>query len=176
MDPWLQQLRHDLVKRALWPARDLRATLAEGGSATPADLAALRAGLFDLRAPDGAPCDALTLLGHLKELAPEELLLRLGQRLAAFEAAVAAAQEAAAQDSAAQQAEAQQSAADKATSQDGDLVQPLLAALFEVEVRFEALHCSAIASGGDRATSVAPANAGAKKTDAPPGLHPQRKT
>jgi hypothetical protein len=117
MDPWLQQLRHDLVKRALWPARDLRATLAEGGSATPKDLAALRAGLFDLRAPDGASCDALTLLGHLKDTAPGETLQRLGERLAAFEAAVTAAQEVAAQ-------------------QDAGL---LLGALFELERRFDAL-------------------------------------
>jgi hypothetical protein len=92
MDPWLQRVRHDLVKRALWPARDLRALLAEGGAATPADRAALRAGLFDLRAPDGAPCDARALLGHLVDLAPEETLARLGPGLAAFEAAVGAAQ------------------------------------------------------------------------------------
>ena len=117
VDPWLQRLRHDLVKRALWPARDLRATLAEGGSATPADLVALRAGLFDLRAPDGAPCDALALLSCLRDLAPEETLARLAPGLLALEAAVREAQQVAAR---------------------GEL-QPLLAALFEVERRFEAL-------------------------------------
>ncbi len=119
MDPWLQRLRHDLVKRALWPARDLRAALAEGGSATPADLAALRAGLFDLRAPDGAPCDALTLLARLKDLAPDETLARLGLGLAALEQAVAAAQVAA--QTPRQHAEG------------------LLEALSEVERRFDAL-------------------------------------
>lgn len=119
VDPWLQRLRHDLVKRALWPARDLRAALAEGRSATPADLAALRAGLLDLRAPDGAPCDALTLLGHLKHLAPDETLARLQPGLAAFEEAVAAAQEAA-----------------RAQPLDA---QTLMAALAEVERRFDAL-------------------------------------
>lgn len=119
MDPWLQRLRHDLVKRALWPARDLRAALAEGDLTTPADLAALRAGLFDLRAPDGAPCDALTLLARLKDLAPDETLARLGLGLAAFEQAVAAAQVAA-----------------RTPRQHAE---GLLEALSEVERRFDAL-------------------------------------
>ena len=120
MDPWLQRLRHDLVKRALWPARDLRAALAEGGRVTAADEAALRAGLLELRAPDGAPCDAVTLLGHLRDLAPEETLARLGPLLAAFGAAVAAAQKTA-------QAPRPQPA------------QAVLAALEEVERRFDTL-------------------------------------
>ena len=119
VDPWLRRLRHDLVKRALWPARDLRAALAEGGVATPADLTALRAGLLELRAPDGAACDALTLLGHLRDLAPDETLARLQPGLAAFEAAVGAAQAVALE---------QQRDASK-----------LLAALAELERRFDAL-------------------------------------
>ena len=121
MDPWLQRVRHDLVKRALWPARDLRALLAEGGAAAPADLAALRAGLFDLRAPDGAPCDALALLGHLRDLAPEETLARLEPGLRAFAAAV----------------EAAQAAVGALGSRQATLA--ALEALFEVERRFEAL-------------------------------------
>jgi len=133
MDPWLQRVRHDLVKRALWPARDLRALLAEGGAATPADVAALRAGLFDLRAPDGAVCDAVTLLGHLRDLAPAEALVRLGPGLAAFEEAVAEAQRAALDLDASPRAKGKKAAAQED-------VEALLAALFEVERRFGALH------------------------------------
>ena len=73
MDPWLQQLRHDLVKRALWPARDLMALLDQGRPPSAADAIALRAGLFDLRGPDGAPCDAVTLFARLRETAPASL-------------------------------------------------------------------------------------------------------
>lgn len=54
MHPWLASLRHDLVKRALWPARDLRDS---GGR----DVAALRRGLFELTDARGAPVPAVQL-------------------------------------------------------------------------------------------------------------------
>jgi hypothetical protein len=56
MDRWLARLRHDLVKQALWRARDLRDLDGEPGDA---DLAALRRGLLDLRDLDGKPASAL---------------------------------------------------------------------------------------------------------------------
>ena len=63
MHPWLKTLRHDLVKRAVWPARDLRET---GGR----DVAALRRGLFDLTDDEGRPVDALALWKQLRAQAP----------------------------------------------------------------------------------------------------------
>jgi hypothetical protein len=63
MHPWLRSLRHDLVKRAVWPARDLRDT---GGR----DLAALRRGLFDLTDAEGAPISAEALWSRLRAGAP----------------------------------------------------------------------------------------------------------
>jgi hypothetical protein len=89
MDAWLQRLRHDLVKRALWPARDLRALLDQGRGPAAADAAALRAGLFDLRDPEGNPCDAAALLARLREDAPPTLD---PAALEAFAAALAEAQ------------------------------------------------------------------------------------
>jgi len=59
MHPWLAALRHDLVKRAVWPARDLRDT---GGR----DVAALRRGLFDLTDADGAPVSAQDLFARMR--------------------------------------------------------------------------------------------------------------
>ena len=70
MDPWLQRLRHDLVKRACWPARDLAALLAEGAAPTGRDVRALRAGLLDLRGPAGEPVEARALLASLSDDAP----------------------------------------------------------------------------------------------------------
>jgi hypothetical protein len=64
---WLSRLRHDLVKRVLWPARDL---LDSGVAPTAADAAALRAGLQDLVAPDGAPATAQELWRRFRAEAP----------------------------------------------------------------------------------------------------------
>ena len=63
MHPWLAALRHDLVKRALWPARDLRET---GGR----DLSALRRGLFELVDAEGAPVTAVQLFEKMRADAP----------------------------------------------------------------------------------------------------------
>src|SRR5437879_591980 len=63
MHPWLTALRHDLVKRALWPARDLRDS---GGR----DLAALRRGLLELKDADGMPVTAEALFGRMRSAAP----------------------------------------------------------------------------------------------------------
>src|SRR4051812_40567886 len=63
MHPWVKTVRHDLVKRAVWPARDLRET---GGR----DVAALRRGLFELTDDEGGPTDALSLWKQLRGHAP----------------------------------------------------------------------------------------------------------
>ena len=63
MHPWLAALRHDLVKRALWPARDLR----DSGSR---DVAALRRGLFELTDAEGRPVSALELWTRVRPSAP----------------------------------------------------------------------------------------------------------
>ena len=63
MHPWLAAVRHDLVKRAVWPARDLRDT---GGR----DVAALRRGLFDLTDAEGAPASAEALFARMRVDSP----------------------------------------------------------------------------------------------------------
>jgi hypothetical protein len=63
MHPWLQALRHDLVKRAVWPARDLREL---GGR----DVGALRRGLNELTDPGGAPVTAEALWQRMRKDAP----------------------------------------------------------------------------------------------------------
>ena len=63
MHPWLKRLRHDLVKRAVWPARDLRDA---GGR----DLTALRCGLMELIDADGDPISAQALWEQMREEAP----------------------------------------------------------------------------------------------------------
>ena len=138
MDPWLQQLRHDLVKRALWAARDLRTLLAEGGEPTAADLASLRAGLLSLRAPDGAPCDAVTLLARLRETAPEGL----ANRLKALAEAVAEAQRAV-QRLGSGGLEKSNTKAPRKPGAGREALEQALAALFEVERGFEALATTA---------------------------------
>jgi hypothetical protein len=60
----LRRVRHDLVKRVAWPARDLR----DSGAT---DLGALRRGLEELRDDEGAPIDALSLWARLREGAPK---------------------------------------------------------------------------------------------------------
>ena len=63
MHPWLQALRHDLVKRAVWPARDLR----DSGQQ---DVAALRRALMNLFDAEGAPVTALALWERMRAEAP----------------------------------------------------------------------------------------------------------
>jgi hypothetical protein len=63
MHPWLRALRHDLVKRAVWPARDLR----DSGEV---DVAALRRGLMELRDAEGAPISAIALFDRMRKAAP----------------------------------------------------------------------------------------------------------
>jgi hypothetical protein len=61
--PWLQALRHDLVKRAVWPARDLR-------EARERDPGALRRGLMQLSDAEGAPITAEALFDRMRREAP----------------------------------------------------------------------------------------------------------
>jgi hypothetical protein len=63
MHPWLRALRHDLVKRAVWPARDLR----DSGEQ---DVAALRRGLMELCDAEGAPITAERLFQQMRSSAP----------------------------------------------------------------------------------------------------------
>lgn len=63
MHPWLRAVRHDLVKRAVWAARDLRDS---GGR----DVAALRRGLFELVDAEGGPVSATALFGRMRAAAP----------------------------------------------------------------------------------------------------------
>lgn len=63
MHPWLRAVRHDLVKRAVWAARDLR----DSGEQ---DLEALRRGLFGLVDAEGAPIPAVDLFARLRARAP----------------------------------------------------------------------------------------------------------
>jgi len=67
MHPWLSRLRHDLVKRAVWPARDLRDASRDPA---PGDLLQLRRGLFDLRDEDGGLSTATGLWARLRAEAP----------------------------------------------------------------------------------------------------------
>lgn len=83
--PWLSRLRHDLVKRVLWPARDL---VDAPTSPTAAEAAALRAGLVDLIAPDGSPATARALWRRFRADAPAAVP---AAALDAFEQALEAA-------------------------------------------------------------------------------------
>ncbi len=64
VDAWLARLRHDLVKRLLWPARDRRDA---GGSPVPGEL---QPRLID---DEGRPATAATLWSALAADAPEGL-------------------------------------------------------------------------------------------------------
>ena len=75
MHPWLAAVRHDLVKRALWPARDQR-------DLGQRDVEALREGLLRLRDDEGREVTALQLFATLRETAPA------GAACDAFEAAL----------------------------------------------------------------------------------------
>jgi hypothetical protein len=83
MHPWLKALRHDLVKRAVWPARDLRDA---GGR----DLAALRRGLTELTGPEGEPIAALLLWERMRADAPAGVAEACDAFGATLRAAVAA--------------------------------------------------------------------------------------
>ena len=67
MHPWLKQLRHDVVKRAVWTARDLRSL---EGAPSAADVAALRRGLYDLRDEEGGATTARALWERMRADAP----------------------------------------------------------------------------------------------------------
>jgi hypothetical protein len=75
-DGWLARVRHDLVKRVVWPARDRRDL---GGAPAPGELVAR---LID---GEGAPVTAAALWSTLRAEGPG------GAAVAAFEAALAAA-------------------------------------------------------------------------------------
>jgi hypothetical protein len=80
-DAWLARLRHDLVKRLVWPARDRRDA---GGAPAPGELVAR---LID---DEGAPIGAPALWATFKAECPA------GPAVDAFETAVEAALAAAA--------------------------------------------------------------------------------
>src|SRR5438105_8193972 len=83
MHPWVKMLRHDLVKRAVWPARDLRDT---GGQ----DAAALRRGLFELTDEEGRPVSAEALWARMRTQAPPGVTGALDDFEAALRRAVSA--------------------------------------------------------------------------------------
>jgi hypothetical protein len=92
MHPWLSRLRHDLVKRAVWAARDLRDA---SRLPKPADFAQLRRGMFELRDGEGQPVTALELWQRLCSEAPPIAPAALDSFAAAldsFAAALAAAE------------------------------------------------------------------------------------
>jgi hypothetical protein len=63
MHPWLRAVRHDLVKRAVWAARDLAASGEQ-------DVEALRRGLFQLTDAEGVPLSAIELFARMRSAAP----------------------------------------------------------------------------------------------------------
>jgi hypothetical protein len=63
MHRWLTELRHDLLKRAVWPARDLQALGQQ-------DLEALRDGLLRLVDDEGNEVSALVLFAQRRGTAP----------------------------------------------------------------------------------------------------------
>ena len=63
MHPWLRALRHDLVKRVVWAARDLR----DSGEQ---DVAALRRGLMELTDAEGEPVSAEELFARMRPTSP----------------------------------------------------------------------------------------------------------
>src|SRR3954469_23904075 len=81
MHPWLAMVQHDLVKRAVWPARDQR-------DLGQRDVEALRAGLTRLSDDEGRSVSALQLFARLRRSAPA------GADCEAFEAALRKAMDA----------------------------------------------------------------------------------
>jgi len=82
-DPWLRRLRHDLVKRLVWPARDRRDM---GGPPLPGELAAK---LVD---DEGSPATAATVWSDLKADAPDPHHGALAEFENALRAGLAAAE------------------------------------------------------------------------------------
>jgi hypothetical protein len=83
---WLARLKHDLVKRAVWLARDLRDA---GGAIRPADRAALRRNLIELPDEEGRPVAATALWRVFREesTAPAAALDAFGAAVEQAEAA-----------------------------------------------------------------------------------------
>jgi hypothetical protein len=79
---WLGRLRHDLVKRLLWPARDRREM---GGAPAPGEL------VPNLIDAEGRPTDAAALWQSLRADAPEGIALALDAFEAGLTRALAAA-------------------------------------------------------------------------------------
>lgn len=79
---WLQRVRHDLVKRLVWPARDLRDL---GGTLVPGELCAK---LVD---DEGRPATAKDVWANLKDVAPDPSHPALAAFEPAFLDSVAAA-------------------------------------------------------------------------------------
>jgi len=79
---WLRRLRHDLVKRLLWPARDRRDV---GGKVRPGEL------LATLVDDEGNPATALAIWANLREHAPAPEHPALAAFAAALRQALAAA-------------------------------------------------------------------------------------
>ena len=93
MHPWLTRLRHDLVKRAVWPARDLRGVSSEP---VAADVLQLQRGLLDLRDDDGSALTASALWTRFRADAPaipSAALDAFGDAVAEAERAVSALSE-----------------------------------------------------------------------------------
>ncbi len=67
---WVNRVRHDLVKRLAWPARDLQAL---GRDARADDLPELRRAMHGLVDEDGQPIAAAALWRGLRAEAPAEL-------------------------------------------------------------------------------------------------------
>jgi hypothetical protein len=89
MGDWLDRLRHDVVKRALWALRDLRAV---GITPAAVDRTRLAAGLLDLIDDEGRPATASALWATFKTEAPAVVP---ATTLQAFEAALISAEAAA---------------------------------------------------------------------------------
>lgn len=89
MDAWLARLRHDLVKYAVWRARDLDEA---GAAPSPGDLGALRRSLFELRDHEGQSASATGLFCRMREEidAPPGLLDAFAKTLKEAESAVRA--------------------------------------------------------------------------------------
>jgi hypothetical protein len=80
---WLARVRHDLIKRALWAARDLEQS---GGKPGPQDWPLLRRALHDLCDDEGKVCDAQALWAQFVAQAPpssdRQRLLRVTKAIA----------------------------------------------------------------------------------------------
>lgn len=85
MDRWLARVRHDLLKPAVWRARDLREL---GTTPGDDDRAALRRGLLELRDDEGRPVTASELWRLLRREVERDLAERRGGALADFGRAV----------------------------------------------------------------------------------------